>query len=309
MRSLGVKITVIMMAIVMAIVITMSLISVYFIRKTEHRRSDQIMLLLCETGERNLDYYFNGIQRSVNNLSTYVENDIDGLDDDRFSLHMERVKTAFAETAAKTNGVLTYYYRIDPEVSQHVKGFWYTNVDGKGFTEHEVTDITLYDTADTSALVWFTTPKHEGKAIWLPPYVTENLDMRVISYNVPIFWHGKFVGVVGFEMDYSTMAEQVDEKTWKLRVEQLQMDEGQVPEAIEDGIRYVTVEPYGLSEGDVMILYGPGTPVSVLSEEMQLWAHIQDQEEQQTELENWFLSSEANDSGFVGYQPVLLGDP
>ena len=210
MRSLGAKITVIMMAIVMAIVITMSLISVYFIRKTEHRRSDQIMLLLCETGERNLDYYFNGIQRSVNNLSTYVANDIDGLDDDRFSLHMERVKTAFAETAAKTNGVLTYYYRIDPEISQHVKGFWYTNMDGKGFTEHEVTDITLYDTADTSALVWFTTPKQEGKAIWLPPYITENLDMRVISYNVPIFWHGKFIGVVGFEMDYSTMAEQVE---------------------------------------------------------------------------------------------------
>ena len=34
--------------------------------------------------------------------------------------------------------------------------------------------------------------------------------MRVISYNVPIYWRGRFVGVVGIEIDYSTMAKQVE---------------------------------------------------------------------------------------------------
>ncbi len=109
-----------------------------------------------------------------------------------------------------------------------------------------------------------------------------------------------------------TMAEQVDEKTWKLRVEQLQMDEGQVPEAIEDGIRYVTVEPYGLSEGDEMLLYAPGTPVSALSEDMLFWAHVLDRENPPAELDTWFLSSEKNDSGFVGYDfpdGVSLANP
>ncbi|MBQ4293620.1 MAG: diguanylate cyclase, partial [Lachnospiraceae bacterium] len=116
----------------------------------------------------------------------------------------------FDEVASKTNGVLTYYYRIDPSVSDQVKGFWYTNLDGRDFTEHEVTDITQYDVEDTSKLVWFTVPKHEGKPIWLPPYITDNLDIRVISYNEPIYYKGEFVGVVGIEIDYSTMAEQVD---------------------------------------------------------------------------------------------------
>lgn len=32
----------------------------------------------------------------------------------------------------------------------------------------------------------------------------------MISYNEPIYWDGRFVGVVGVEIDYSTMAEQVD---------------------------------------------------------------------------------------------------
>lgn len=96
--------------------------------------------------------------------------------------------------------------------------------------------------------------------------------------------------------------EEIDENTCRMLVEKLTMDEGQVPEAIEEGIRFVTVEPYGISEGDEMLLYRPGTPVSVLSEDMQFWAHVLDGETSSTELDTWFLSSEKNDSGFVGYQ-------
>ena len=73
-----------------------------------------------------------------------------------------------------------------------------------------MTDISQYDTGDTSGLVWFTVPKATGEPIWLPPYITENLGVRVISYNVPIFSKEQFTGVVGIEVDYSTMAEEVD---------------------------------------------------------------------------------------------------
>ena len=79
-------------------------------------------------------------------------------------------------------------------------------------------------------------------------------------------------------------------------------------ESIVDEIRYVPTEPYGISEGDEMLLYCPGTPVSVLSEDMQLWAHVLDQETPPLALETWFLSSEKNDSGFVGYLPVCEVD-
>lgn len=184
--------------------------SVFFIRNNEQHKSEHLLLLLCETGERNLEYYFNSVQRSVRKVASFVTADLDGLEEDQLQRHMERVGKYFDEMAAKTNGVLTYYYRIDPTVSKTVKGFWYTNLNGEGFVEHQVTDISLYDTQDTSKLVWFTVPKFKGEAIWLPPYITENLDMRVISYNVPIYYKAQFVGVVGIEIDYSIMAEQVD---------------------------------------------------------------------------------------------------
>ena len=213
MHSLRTRITFLTLCVTIIAVTIVTIVSVIFIRQDARRDSEQLLLLLCETGERNLDYYFNSVQKSMAKMSTFTEDDLEQvteLSDEQLKGHTDRVSKYFEEVANKTNGVLTYYYRIDPEISENVKGFWYTDLDDEGFKEHEVTDITQYDTSDTSRLVWFTVPKQTGQPIWLPPYVTDNLDVRVISYNVPVYWHGQFIGVAGIEIDYSTMAEQVN---------------------------------------------------------------------------------------------------
>lgn len=215
MRSLRSRITTVTIGLIVIAVTVVSLLSVLYIQNNERLKSEQLLFLLCETGERNLDYYFNSVQKSVEKVATYTEADLEalateGLSAELLTTHMEHVSAYFDLMAHRTNGVLTYYYRIDPEVSDSVVGFWYTNIDGSEFVAHDVTDITQYNTQDTSKLVWFTVPKHDGTSVWLPPYITDNLNWRVISYNVPIFWKGSFVGVVGIEIDYSVMAEQVE---------------------------------------------------------------------------------------------------
>ena len=210
MRSLRTRITVTALCVILTALVIVTILSAIFIRKTESLKSDQLLEMLCETGERSLDYYFDSVQNSVLKVASFVENDLEGLDDEKFEKHMEKAREFFGMMASKTKGVLTYYYRIDPSVSSTVKGFWYIDLTGEGFEEHEVTDITLYDVEDTSKLVWFTVPKHEGRPIWLAPYITDNLDVRVISYDAPVYWNGQFIGVVGIEVDYSTMADAVD---------------------------------------------------------------------------------------------------
>lgn len=211
MHSLRTRIALMAISMVVVAVLAISLIFVVFTRNTEHGKNEQLLLLLCETGERNLDYYFTSVEKSVKKMAAYTEKDLDGLEDNKLLAHTQRVEKYFDEIANKTNGVLTYYYRIDPAVSTAAKGFWFTNLDGTDFVPHEVTDITLYDTSDTSKLVWFTVPKYTGNPVWLPPYLTDSLNnVRVISYNYPIYYRGQFVGVIGIEIDYSTMAEQVD---------------------------------------------------------------------------------------------------
>ena len=199
-----------------AIIITMiiaTVLGVVAIRDIGTSSAEKMLLLLCEAGQKNLDGYLEDLEQNVGVVSAYVEADLDGLSDEALQAHLDRVSDFFKKVMIRTAGVKTYYYRIDPTVSSTVKGFWYVDLDGEGFREHEVTDITRYDTSDTSALVWFTVPKYEGKAVWLPPYITDNLDVRVISYNIPVYFNARFVGVIGIELDYTAMAEQVNNIT------------------------------------------------------------------------------------------------
>ena len=213
MKSIRTKITTLTVLAIAFALTAATVFGVIAIRNIGQRSSNQILLLLCESGEKNLDFYFESVEQSVEMVSAYVESDLVSIEEDELQSHLDRVSDIFKKMTYKTNGILTYYYRIDPKVSTDAKGFWYVNTDGEGFVEHEVTDITQYDTDDTSQLVWFTVPKATGKSIWLPPYITDNLGARVISYNTPVYLGGTFVGVIGIEIDYSTMAEQVDSIT------------------------------------------------------------------------------------------------
>ena len=210
MRSIRTKITILTVSSVVIAIIVAALLGTLAIRSMADENAERTLHLLCETGQKNLDAYFDSIEQSVGMVASFADSDLKNLEEEELRAHVDRTRDIFAKAANRTNGVLTYYYRIDPAVSDKVKGFWYTNLDGEGFAEHEVTDITLYDTEDTSSLVWFTVPKATGRALWLPPYVTDNLDVLVLSYNVPIYLHDTFVGVIGIEIDYSTMADQVD---------------------------------------------------------------------------------------------------
>ncbi len=210
-HSLRTEITFTMLCVILASLVVTTLLSAVFIRTTESHKSDRLLQMLCASGQRSLDYYFDSVQNSVTKVTTFAEEDLDSVNsEEELAAHIERIREYFCMTASKTKGVLTYYYRIDPSVSSEIKGFWYIDLNGHGFEEHEVTDITQYDVEDTSKLVWFTVPKHEGKPIWLPPYITDNLDVRVISYDAPVYWKGQFIGVIGIEVDYSTMAEEIN---------------------------------------------------------------------------------------------------
>ncbi len=210
MTSLRAKMTLLTVIAILISVVVASLFGGISIRNLGSSDSEQILLLLCETGQKNLNQFFNSVEQSVDSVASYVTEDLKVMKHWALKDHMDRVQEIFLRTATQTNGVKTFYYRIDPTYSDNISGFWYTNLDGNGFVEHEVTDISQYDMNDTTKLVWFTVPKATGKPTWLPPYYTDNLDIQVISYNVPVYQNDRFIGVLGIELDYSVMKEQVD---------------------------------------------------------------------------------------------------
>ncbi len=210
MKSIRTKFTLLN---VCALIVTMSiatLVGVYSIRNLGRNDVDQLLHLKCTTGAMNLETYFDSVEHSVDTVATLIEENLADTSDAPLHTEVENTRRFFARIAANTHGVRTYYFRISPDISTDVQGFWYVRQDNGSFEEYTVTDISQYDTNDTSRLVWFTIPKSMQKGGWLPPYYTENLNVRVISYNVPIYWHDQFIGVAGIEIDYDILAQEVE---------------------------------------------------------------------------------------------------
>jgi len=205
MRSIRIKYTLLTVCAIIVALSIATFIGVESIKKLGNDDADQMLSLMCTTGAMNLESYFTSVERSAQTVASLVQTNLEDMPFDQLATQVENARSLFGEVAYHTNGVLTYYFRIDPALSTDVKGFWYVNLDGNGFKEHEVTDITQFDTSDTSRLVWFTVPKATGKGVWLPPYNTENLDVLVISYNLPVYWNNQFVGVIGIEIDCKTL--------------------------------------------------------------------------------------------------------
>ena len=110
-----------------------------------------------------------------------------------------------------------------------------------------------------------------------------------------------------------SLVEQADENTWKIRVDELKTKDMEAEEYINNGIRYVFPEPYGISEGDVMTLLRPGIPAAEIPEEVRALASlayvsetddtVEVIDENSMTLNGWFLYSARNASGFAGYLP------
>ena len=210
MNSIRTKFTLLTLSAIIVALSIVTYIGVYSIKTLGKSDADQMLHLKCTTGAMNLETYFNSVENSVETVSAIIQDNLETMPPEKLGDEVENVRHLFSKMAHNTNGVLTYYFRIDPEYSKAHPGFWYVKENGNDFQEHEVTDITQYDTNDTSALGWFTIPKAEKKGVWLPPYHTENWGAWVFSYNVPVYRQGQFVGVVGIEIDYATLAHEVE---------------------------------------------------------------------------------------------------
>jgi len=89
-----------------------------------------------------------------------------------------------------------------------------------------------------------------------------------------------------------------DEYAWTVKLT-VEMDEGQVPEAVEDGIRYVTSVPYGVEKAQTVTVFLPGTPVERLPEGFLFWSHLQEIDPDAEVIPYYAIWSEADEAGFI----------
>lgn len=246
MRSIRTKITVMTLTAIVVSVLAVGGIGIYSIKSQGEVNATHEMRLVCDNQRKSLNEYLYSIEQSVNMVSRYVTRDLNVVNlvtggatgdldsaesgsagdptlplnmsgntvrrrrlDIYLSAHSRRVQTVFASVANHTNGVISYYYRFNPELSDTELGFWYTNMGNATFVEAENIDISAYDPSDMSHIGWYTMPLQRGRPSWLEPYHNDTLNQDIVSYVTPIYKAGMLIGVVGMDILWETLVNQI----------------------------------------------------------------------------------------------------
>ena len=209
MRSIRTKITILNTIAVSAALLTATIIGVISIATFGHDSSEESLRLLCQDGKNELNDYFDSVEQSANIVSGLATTDLQTRDLTDLSEHLNLIDAYFKEAVEHTESVDTYYYHFDPDIIKHevshTVGIWYVYEEAdNNFHYHQPSDV------EESSCPWFYTPKKDGYASWLLPYDTDNLDQHwVVSYNVPIYKGTDFVGVIGIEIKYQSLGDQI----------------------------------------------------------------------------------------------------
>ncbi len=127
--------------------------------------------------------------------------------------YTETVQQAVLDFANHTNGAVTVYLRYNPNYSNPTSGVFAQrqSVDSE-LQCLTPTDFSMYDESDVEHVGWYYLPVQAKEAIWMSPYMNENVNIYMISYVVPLFAEdGTSIGVVGMDIDFSQITDLVDE--------------------------------------------------------------------------------------------------
>lgn len=127
--------------------------------------------------------------------------------------YTETVQQAVLDFVNHTKGAVTAYLRYNPNYSNPTSGVFAQrqSVDSE-LQCLTPTDFSMYDESDVEHVGWYYLPVQAKEAIWMSPYMNENINIYMISYVVPLFAEdGTSIGIVGMDIDFSQITDLVDE--------------------------------------------------------------------------------------------------
>ena len=155
----------------------------------------------------------NGMERqAINTIESYER-----LRDDASyrEEYLSTMSKRFDDIALGTDGCITYYLHLAPEFGGTKSGFFMAREDARWegalsrFVKREVTDLAFYSPDDKQHVGWYYIPFKYKCATWIEPYIDPTTNSYVISYVAPLFIEEKFIGVIGIEIDFNFIIQEL----------------------------------------------------------------------------------------------------
>ena len=199
---------------------TSVLIGVIAISNSVRTAGKDAMTMMQLTGQNKTEEINSTILKIEQSVDTLSEVTMSNFDYDSFrqskdyaDTYTETVQQAVLDFANHTNGAVTVYLRYNPNYSNPTSGVFAQrqSVDSE-LQCLTPTDFSMYDESDVEHVGWYYLPVQAKEAIWMSPYMNENINIYMISYVVPLFAEdGTSIGIVGMDIDFSQITDLVDE--------------------------------------------------------------------------------------------------
>lgn len=218
MNSIRQKFTVLNFVIIFLCTFIVGGVGLWFTSRTQKEYSDELLQLTCRQETSFLNHEFSDIQQSVGIFADQAENRMPPVEAIRSDASVRReyvreMEKLIGNIVRHDHGVLCYYLRLAPELADETSGdggFFYTKRKRvETFIKQPLTKILDFDPSDVEHVGWYYIPKAAGKPIWMEPYYNKNIEMEMISYVAPLYKQGQFIGVVGVDMDFGLIVNDV----------------------------------------------------------------------------------------------------
>ncbi len=234
MHSIRFKIAAVSIGGVLIAILCVYLASYYTIRTEVDRRSAETLDLICRDTKKSLERYVESIVQSTEMAGSVAVDKLDSTVlvkqgvvgssgkgashahkqstelDEYLSKYTAEVQDEVATIASRTYGIVTYYYCLNPDLSNNEHGFFYSRAGKSGFEEREPLDAREFDANDLEHYMWYYAPIQRGRPSWVGPYTAHFLnEIKLCSYLIPIYKSGALVGVLGMDIPVDTLVSQV----------------------------------------------------------------------------------------------------
>lgn len=199
----------------MVIVIAASVIYIAYTTRTKETEKQSYYEELCKNKAAEFDSMFRRIEATVNVLSANVSYELDspyGLSHpSACQRYKDLIYAQVRSTVSQVPGVVQVYYRFNVAYAAGDAGLVLQYDEKKrSFEDREPTNILNYDENDFAHVGWYYAPMGMGEPTWLDPYVDENVDINMISYIVPVKKDDVILGVLGMDMPYEYLVNQLE---------------------------------------------------------------------------------------------------
>ena len=206
-------ITIIVLGIVIASCL-IGAIAVTSFRTVVDENNQEILFHYCKENAETMNNRFSEIETLTHTLSDYYLEQLESpeiLQNDRFLVDYTKEMGKIAFSIIRNNpSVVAIYFRMNPEITNPTAGFFISRTAVSSIPEFkEPTDLSKYDSSDVQSVGWYHIPVETGKALWLEPYENPHNGIYMISYVKPLYIGDTLVGVVGMDLDYNSICEEV----------------------------------------------------------------------------------------------------